>query len=231
MTAYHVSRDGKTLGVYPESDARDYYAQGRIAPTDLLWREGMATWVAAGQVFGPAAQAASAVAPPVPPPMDAAPAPMAQAGAAQGGQPSVPLPPRLHWGLLLLFSVVTLGVVYVVWMFIQAVWVKKIDPRSNAIPLLIAYLVLAVIGQVIADGSEKGSGGATAGGLLVLAGTIASIVAAFSMRRSMLDHYNQVEPIGLRLSGALTLFFGALYLQYHMTRIAAWKQSGVLPLQ
>jgi hypothetical protein len=44
----------------------------------------------------------------------------------------------------------------------------------------------------------------------------------------MLTYFNTVEPIALRLSGVMTFFFGILYLQYHMTRIADWKRTGVL---
>ncbi|MNO07523.1 hypothetical protein D3C81_2297500 [compost metagenome] len=50
----------------------------------------------------------------------------------------------------------------------------------------------------------------------------------YSMRRSMLDYYNSVEPIGLKLSSALLFFFSMLYLQHHMTRIAQWKLGGAL---
>ncbi|MNF15707.1 hypothetical protein D3C80_2184330 [compost metagenome] len=48
------------------------------------------------------------------------------------------------------------------------------------------------------------------------------------MRRSMLNYYNSVEPIALRLSNAMVFFFSMPYLQYHMTRIAKWKMGGVL---
>jgi hypothetical protein len=233
MTAFHVSRNGKTLGTYPEADARDYYAQGRISPHDLVWREGMPAWVAASEVFGPAPQSA---APPLPPPAPFASAatPMPQgatAAAVRPGDASVPPPPRLHWALVLLFTVFTLGIFFIVWMFVQAAWVKKIHPASNAMTLMTIYLVLGVIGQVISGASDKESAEAAAGGMLVLAGTNVSNVGFFSMRRSMVDYYNKVEPIGLKLSAAMTFFFGAFYLQYHMTRIARWKESGILPLQ
>lgn len=229
MTVFHVSRNGKTLGTYPEADARDYYAQGRISPHDLVWREGMPAWVAAGEVFGPAPQSA---APPLPPPAPFTDTPAPQAAApARTPDASVPLPPRLHWALLLLFTVLTLGIFFIVWMFVQAAWVRKIHPASNAMTLMAIYLVLGVIGQVISGASEKESAEAAAGGMLVLAGTIVSIVGFFSIRRSMVDYYNKVEPIGLKLSAAMTFFFGAFYLQYHMTRIARWKESGILPLQ
>lgn len=231
MTAYHVSRNQKTLGVYPEADARDYYAQGRIAPDDLVWCEEMPAWVAASQVFGPAPQVAPLIiAPPVPPPMPATATFPAQASAERTSQPQMPLPPKLHWALVLLFTALTLGIFYAVWMFIQAAWVKKLNPESNAITLLVIYVVLVLVGEVMSDASGKGSGGAAVGTLLVLAGSVVSIFGFFSMRRSMIDYYDKTEPIGLRLSGALTFVLGVFYLQYHMTRIARWKQTGVLPL-
>ena len=225
MTAYHVSRNRKTLGVYPEADARDYYAQGRIGPDDLVWCEGMPTWLAASQVFGPAPHTALPIAPPMPPPMPVSTStPTAQAGAMRGSQSSAPLPPKLHWALVLLFTVLTLGIFFIVWIFIQAAWVRKIHPASNAMTLLVVYLVLVLLGQVIAGASEKDSAEAATGSLLVLVGSIVSIVAIFSMRRSMIDYYNKTEPIGLRLSGALTFFLGVFYLQHHMTHIARQQQ-------
>ena len=231
MTAYHVSRNRKTLGVYPEADARDYYAQGRIGPDDLVWCEGMPTWLAASQVFGPAPHTASPIAPPVPPPMPVStstptPTRTTQPAAVRTSQPSAPLPPKLHWALVLLFTVLTLGIFFIVWIFIQAAWVRKIHPASNAMTLLVVYLVLVLLGQVIAGASEKDSAEAATGSLLVLVGSIVSIVAIFSMRRSMIDYYNKTEPIGLRLSGALTFFLGVFYLQHHMTRIARQQQLG-----
>lgn len=214
MTAYHVSRNGKTLGVYPEVDARDYYAQGRIGPDDLVWCEGMPQWLAATQVFGPPPFAAAPIEPPAPPP------PVATGSPSPATSVATPPPPRLHWAVVLLLTVATLGIFYVVWLFVQAAWVRKIHPRSNAIVLLLVYLVLVVLGEIVSDATGKGSNEAAAGAMLVLAGSIAAIVAIFSMRRSMLDYFNRAAPGGLKLSGVLTFFFGAFYLQHHMTRIA-----------
>ena len=78
MSDYHVSRNGTKLGVYPEQETREYFAQGRIGPSDLVWREGMAAWLPAGQVFGPVAAPAFPDEPPqspVSPPVVAAAAP------------------------------------------------------------------------------------------------------------------------------------------------------------
>ena len=40
-----------------------------------------------------------------------------------------------------------------------------------------------------------------------------------------------MEPINLRLSGVMTFFFNILYFQYHFTRIAEWKRTGMLSPQ
>ena len=232
MTAYHVSRNGTLLGVYPEPDARDYYAQGRISPNDLVWCEGMASWVAANQIFGPAPEATPPVAPPTPPappPIVNAPTLSPQPGALGSAFPAPP-PPKLHWALVLLFTLLTFGVFFVVWIFVQAAWVKRIHPASNAMMLMVTYVVLVLVGQTIAGASQKESAEAAAGGLLVIVGSIVSIVGFFSMRRSMLDYYNRVNPVGLKLSRVLTFFLGAFYLQYHMTRIAKQTQAGPRPL-
>jgi len=50
----------------------------------------------------------------------------------------------------------------------------------------------------------------------------------FSMRSSLLYHYNAAENIGLNLDQILTFFFHVIYFQYHFSRIARWKHTGVL---
>ena len=51
------------------------------------------------------------------------------------------------------------------------------------------------------------------------------------MRRSLLAHYNEVEPVGLELSRVMTLIFNVLYFQYHFTRIAKLKEAGAVAPQ
>jgi hypothetical protein len=191
MAEWHLARDGKTLGVYPEDQLRGYVGEGRVAPTDLVWTAGMQEWQAAGDAF---------------------------AG-------SYPTPPRWHWGWVLLLTVVTFGLFYIVWAFVQAVWVRRIDRTSHAIHLLLVYLALSIVGEVVTGtAASNASGQAAAGALVSLVGVAAFIAAAFSVRRSLLDHYNRVQPIGLELSGAMTFFFGVLYFQYHFRRIATRRE-------
>lgn len=64
--------------------------------------------------------------------------------------------------------------------------------------------------------------------LFTLGSYVAFYFGAYSIRRSMLDHYNKVEPMQLKLSAAMVFFFSTFYLQYHMTRLARWKASGTV---
>ena len=243
---FHVNRDGNQFGPYEQSEAKSFYALGNIAATDLVWCEGMAEWKAAAQVFGAPAMAnavppivppaAPPVAPPHMPPIQQQQqqVPLMSSGhaAPQGGysaQPAtqgLPLPPKLHWGLVLLFGFLTFGIFIMVWMFIQASWVRKIDARSNAVIYLIAYLLLALIGGSMTIFDNIGV--QVFGGLLQLGSWAALYFAIYAMRRSMINYYNSVEPIELKLSGVMTFFFTIFYFQYHMTRIAQSKMTGVL---
>lgn len=147
------------------------------------------------------------------------------------------MPPDLHWALVLIISAVT-GVFGIIWFFIQAGYVKKIDPASRARTFLI-FGILAILAQFAATfvimgaamtGSRTGAGaGVFLMLILWLAGMVFMLSAVFGMRRSLLDYFNTVEPIGLRLSGVMTFFFNMLYFQYHLSRIAQWKKTGVLP--
>lgn len=237
MSQYHINRAGASFGPYSNSEARQHLASGRIIATDLVWCDGMPAWKLASEVFGldnlsdgAAIHTPPPLAPPPPPPFATQAAPqLAQyrtSNLGAGANQSLPMPPKLHWALLLLFTILTVGIFIVVWMFIQANWAKKIDPQSKATLFLAGYLVLAVIGLFI-DGSKDDSA-KLGGALLQLVSVGLCVTGYFSIRASMLEYFNKIEPIGLRLSGAMTFFFNALYMQYHMTRIAEWKQSGFL---
>ena len=44
MAMIHVNRGATSLGVFSEEEVREGLHTGRFAPTDIGWREGMATW-------------------------------------------------------------------------------------------------------------------------------------------------------------------------------------------
>ena len=57
MAMIHVNRGTTTLGVFSDDEVREVLSAGRFAPTDIGWREGMATWQPLSQFpeFGVAA--------------------------------------------------------------------------------------------------------------------------------------------------------------------------------
>ena len=154
-------------------------------------------------------------------------------------QPSAagPMPPSLHWALVLLLGLVV-PFFAIIWFFMELGFVKKIDAASQATKQLVIAIVSAIGGVIIAFGFAAAGASANSqsialmGGVLAFAGYIVCIVfsikCVFSMRRSIENYYNTVEPIGLRLSGVMTFFFNIYYFQYHFTRIANWKTTGQL---
>jgi len=237
---YWVAPGGQQQGPFSLADVRRMIAEGRVSMSDLAWAEGLPNWAPLSQVI-PAEAPAYAPAPPPPPPPAAQPnygAMGAQAVAAPMPAPTAgPIPPNLHWGLVLLISLFTFGLFGLVWIFVEASFVKKIDPRNISRALLIVAFLLefAYVGLMVFAG-VAGSGNdvqviAAMGSLIGLIITVCVIVAFFKMRSSLVQYYNTVEPIGLKLSGVMTFFFNIYYFQHHFSRIAEWKRTGQLTPQ
>jgi hypothetical protein len=66
MAMVHVNRGTTSLGVFSEQEIREGLGAGRFTPTDIGWREGMATWQPLSQ-FQEFGGAAAPVVPPVQP--------------------------------------------------------------------------------------------------------------------------------------------------------------------
>jgi hypothetical protein len=217
-----IGRDGQRFGPYDDATLRAWVAEGKVEATALAWYEGMAEWRPLHEVLGLA----------VPPPMAGYPA-----GLPDAGRGSLPEPPSLHWGLLLLFTILTLGILGIVWPFLQANWVKKIDPNSKATTYLTVALCLVGVSWVISFSQIMGhmaTPGASVGPALGFAGlnfiiAIAQLVfmymAYFGMARSMRE---QLPKYGLRpdIGGVTLFFFTLLYLQGQMTWVSRWRQTG-----
>ena len=215
---YYLGRKGEKLGPFTLAQLQSMMAEGQVFPDDLAWGEGMPSWLPASQVLGSTAQRVQQPTAPVLPP---------------AGTNAYPPPPNLHWALVLLLAFCTCGIFSIVWFFIEANFVKKLDPRSKGVTMFVLYLGLYLVGIL------SGVGGALAGSDLKAVGSIVSalayigavvcmLIGIFDMRKSLETHYNSVEPIGLKLSGVMTFFFNLLYFQYHFSRVASFKQTGVL---
>jgi hypothetical protein len=217
---YHVKRNDQDYGPYTLDDLKNYVASGNVLLTDLAKSDDMPDWVSVSQVLGMATPVAVA-------PYGAVPPELPQTAALY------PDPPNLHWALVLLIGIFTCGLFTIVWVFVQAIWVRKVDPNSKALYYYIAALVLdlvSVFAQIALRAAQLHGSvgqGAVAGFslLITLAVCALFIIANFSMRDSIEAHFNGPEPIGLSLSAVMTFFFSIYYFQYHFTRINELKRA------
>jgi hypothetical protein len=217
---YRIKRGDQEFGPYSLSDLQRYVQSGHVLSGDLAQSEGMSEWILVSQILGDI---------PIPPTLQ----PDAYAGTDPGAalaQQIVPLPPNLHWGWLLLLNLLTRSYFNIIWAFIQANWARKLSGNNSALVLIAMYPAGIISGGVIMGiGASAGESGLSAfGGVLLIAGIISLIVGTFKIRSAMEEYYNTVENIGLSLSGAMTFFFGIIYFQYHINRIARWKKTGAL---
>lgn len=225
---YFIKRDDKEYGPYSLGDLQKYVASGNVLLTDLCRSEGLTDWTSVSQVIG---NIPVPVAAPQPAPGAVYGTPAAYGTPAGYAAPAVsqyPPPPSLHWGILVLLGVLTCGIFGWVWAFLQAAWVKKVEPESKA---LVYYgisvgLFVVMFAAAFVEGAQ-GQAGAGSGAFFLLGrigGGIMWLVAAFSMRSSIEEHYSSKEPIGLSLNGVMTFFFSIYYFQYHFTKINEMKR-------
>ncbi len=199
---YTLARGDQRYGPYTFDLLREYAAAGSIQPGDLVWTAGMATWSRVSDLLQ------EKVAPDAPPPIPSAePSPTRTA----------PKPPSLHWAIVLVLALVTWGLFALIWMFVHAVWIRRIDPKSKAL-----YTLAGGIAFPLILGFVTGMTGASFDGLELLAQlvwVIAVLVAYFDMRAAIEVRYD------LDLSGIMTFFFSVLYLQYHLRLIATGRHT------
>ena len=231
-SALWLGQDGKKYGPYSEGDVRQWLADGTVAPDALAWREGMPEWVPLSHLLAVAASE---------PPTDVPPAAGGYATAPLSAQPrdrvglyeaeraDFPPPPSLHWGLVLLLGMLTFGIFAIVWPFVQARWVRRIDERSKATVLLGAAFVCWLVGEITyftGLTSTAGSPGLVAfGGLLLLVFLILYVVAYFAMAGSMRRRFSSAE-LPLEIGGITLFFFTLYYLQAQLSWLARWRKTG-----
>lgn len=143
---------------------------------------------------------------------------------------TLPIPPSLHWALVWLFSVLTLGIFGVIWPFIQANWIRKIDQQSNAALLVTLATASFVIGYIVyltglASATSDNEGMSAFGALLILAGWVLFIVAYFSMAGSM-RRYLPSHGLPIEIGGVTLFFFTMYYLQAQLSWVARWRNTG-----
>ncbi|SEG49178.1 hypothetical protein SAMN05421819_3225 [Bryocella elongata] len=224
---YLIQRDGQQFGPYTLEQLRGYVSAGSILPTDIALQADNGAMSTVAAVL----EKATAL---HPPPGYVAPA---YGFLRPEHVPIVPLPPNLHWAIVLVislaFSLFPLG-----WLIYQMVWVRSLDLANKALVYLLAGFGVG-LGGCLAGGLSMAFAGSdhfpVLGFAVIMLAIFAmwalNILSVFEVRRSMLAYYNTVEPIGLRLSGVMTFFFSLFYFQHHMSRIVTWKQTGYLSPQ
>ena len=155
-----------------------------------------------------------------------------------------PAPPALPWTAVMALTVATLGLFGMIWACVQANFIKKISPHHNgrnllalALSLVLAYFSL--LGVVAAMTPQDGFLNGYDMRMLMPVVTLLTafvlcilwIAAILEMRHGLLDYYNSVEPIGLRLNTFMTIFLSVCFFQYHLRRIAQWKRTTYLSSQ
>jgi hypothetical protein len=230
---YQVTRNGQMYGPYTLEDLQRYVASGNVLPTDLAKSEEMTDWVPVAQVLGqPLGQirgqipgqplGATGVGAPVYAPPVGYPAPSVN---------QYPDPPNLNWGLELLLGFLTCGLFVVVWNLIIANWSKRVAPASNAFMFYLIATVLIVMnlggswGVLISVVHHHPHHQSVLGSLLSIATWVIRLIARFTLRDTLEQHFNGPEPLGMRMSAVMTFFFGGIYIQYKLNRINEVKEA------
>jgi GYF domain 2 len=211
---YMLSRDGEEFGPYALADLQRYVATGDILLTDMVRSEGMTDFLPVSQVIGTI---------PVPAPV----APISMA--AQ--RPEYPSPPNLPWWLVLIFEIVTFGLFGAAWGLVIAIWMKRLDPSSRAVYYYAAWdlcLVAVFFLSIMAAADHTANPMIS---LVNLVGVVLTLCARYSLKNSLEQHYNTVEPMGLMLSGVMTFFFAVIYFQYHLNDIVRRKRQDEMDLR
>lgn len=223
---YQVSRNGQMYGPYTLEDLQRYLASGNILQSDLAKSEEMPEWVPVSQILG-----AQSTTPPSTPYAPPATYPQSTAYAPPATGSPYPDPPNLNWALELLLGFLTCVLFVVVWNLVIASWAKRVQPNSKALMYYIIATVLIVLnfggsyGNMIAAMHHNPVHQNIFGGIIAIATWVVRLIARFSLRDTLEEHYNTVEPLGLRLSAVMTFFFGGIYFQYKLNRINEVKTA------
>jgi hypothetical protein len=223
---YFVIRDGQQYGPYTLAELQRYVQQGNVALTDQARSEAMDRTVSVQEIVGNIAVPQAAASPssygqvPV----------YGGSGAAAAAQPALaaeegPMPIGLHWGIVLLLTIVTFQIFSLIWLLVEAAFVHRL--RTGHKPLIWYSIGITLI---LLSGFFSGLGREYLAflPLLQLVGAGFLIAGHYSIKFALEEYYNAVEPYGLYLSGGMTFFFNVFYFQYHFRKIREWKQTGSL---
>jgi hypothetical protein len=123
-----------------------------------------------------------------------------------------PQPPSVHWAVVALLWIPTVGIFGLVTIFRQALWARRADPDCKAAATLAIGLALSLAAEVL---SIAGDDSAMLGvGLLFRLMSIGLCIWSYFQIRDVIE-----DRYGVHLSGVMTFFFNVFYFQYHLRRI------------
>jgi hypothetical protein len=133
---------------------------------------------------------------------------------------TAPKPPSLHWVVVFLLSIVTLGLFACLWMFRQARFARKIDASNKAtgqiatsLALVFAAILFSAVNAItVARGGESTDPGFT-GAVMTFFILYMLISAYLGIRKTLTSQY------GIQMSAVLTVIFNVCYVQHHLSRI------------
>jgi hypothetical protein len=154
-----------------------------------------------------------------------------------------PAPPAVHW-LALFLGIFILAVI--IWIFIPGsrtslfwpvfpaawsvylcLWIRDLNPRSRTIIFADAYLAFALIAALVSPFALPSSLFKVLLDFWLIGKFVIYLFMVFGVRNELEEHYNEREPIGLKLSSIMTFFFSIYYFQYHLYRIAKAKEAQI----
>ena len=133
-----------------------------------------------------------------------------------------PAPPRLHWGIVFALSVVTIGIFGMVWMVVEANWVRKVTKNAKPFWWCLAYLLSVpllflgafAVGVTLAmmhrvDLTHEVTGIINLVVRVVM--FVLYVAAAFTLKGVL-----EEKPIDIPLGGVMTFLLAPTYFQYHL---------------
>jgi hypothetical protein len=145
----------------------------------------------------------------------------------------------VHWILLLVASCVfdglaekflptpysewIAGFLIDAWALYFCLWLRKLDRESVDFRWCIGMIATGILGDVLGDITSDTSWIRFMSLGLIIGSVVVYVFLIFSIRATLLRHYNEREPVGLTLSPWMTILFSFYYFQYHLYPIAQFK--------
>ena len=150
-----------------------------------------------------------------------------------------PAPPAVHWfALFLVIFILAVAILLLIpgsrtslfspifpaaWSVYLCLWIRDLNPRSRTIIFADIHLAFALIAALVSPFALPSSLLKVLLDFWLIGGFVIYLFLVFGIRDELEKHYNEREPIGLKLGPIMIFFFSIYYFQYHLYRIAKAK--------